>query len=292
MLRRLEKGLTTAKASAQMHYTPNGSAGAVDSSRSFPGSMSRSALHPEGPHEPGRSNSTLAFASAPQWQGSPQQHPSGAQQPIQYITIPEYQASQGISSVASASVAGPQSAPIQPSRKRRSRSPDDKEDERLAHRPISNVRGSEDDSEQDPSSEEEEDRKAEDSSDYNLFPAHLLAEENKRNSFFNTVLGPAGPESPTPNGSGQSGSDKGRLSKGTRGPSFASSSGGTECPPTNGANGPHGNSTFGMRPKKVPEFEDPITAGLITEDDAKTLFELSVHLHSLWARHLILGFHS
>ena len=275
-----------------MQHFPSGGAGAADSSRSYSVPGGRPAPQPDGTHEPNRSNSAVTFSSPPQWQTSPQQqHAPGPQQPIQYITIPEYQSAQGVPTPTPTLPTGPPLPTVQPSRKRRSRSPDDKEEDRLPQRPVSNVRGSEEDSEQELSSEEDEDRKSGEPSDYNLFPAHLLAEENKRNSFFNTVLGPAGPDSATPNGGGHSGSDKGRPTKRPRGPSSASAGAGAG----NSANGALGNQSdpgFGVRPaKKAPKFEDPITAGLITEDEAKTLFELSVNLVSHKATIFILQYH-
>ncbi|TFK72578.1 hypothetical protein BDN72DRAFT_763047, partial [Pluteus cervinus] len=72
----------------------------------------------------------------------------------------------------------------------------------------------------------------------NIFPVKLIRRENERNSFFRTVLGPD-ENSTTP----------------------------TSNPP------PNRGASF-TPPRVVPGLNDPIAAGLITEDDAKVLFDL------------------
>lgn len=180
---------------------------------------------------------------------------------------------------------------------------------------TSNVRGTEDGDESD--NEEfqgldssDDDQKPDPdadsaNNDYSMFPANLLAEE-KRASFFKTILNPAGPDgSPHTGGSGGSasggdsvtGSDKGASRGGADG---AGGSGGgvggghgtsgkkrdvTQSPtvsgnPASGSNGLNGadgrpKHTFSVK-KPPPTFDDPITMGLITEEEAKTLFELCV----------------
>ncbi len=119
---------------------------------------------------------------------------------------------------------------------------------------------------------------------FNLFPAQALADENKRLSFFNTILNP-------PDGQGSGSGDDSNDSKEEVGNSGAPrvkgrNRGGSmnDAPGTEAGNVPgsavSGVSTgpFGLfgKPKKIVEFEDPITLGLITEDDANALFELYV----------------
>ncbi|KAJ7285568.1 fungal-specific transcription factor domain-containing protein [Mycena rebaudengoi] len=78
-----------------------------------------------------------------------------------------------------------------------------------------------------------------DPSDRALFPAKLIRKENKRNSFFRTILNPT-EGSASANGP-------------NRGSSFS--------PPQN--RGPNG-----------PTYNDPVSAGIIDEDQAKVLFDL------------------
>lgn len=316
MLRRLEKGLTNQKASAQaqqQHQQQHQSHVSQDANKSDSVNSNgythdtrssyaqRPAPNPDGTHDPARSSTgNMTYAtnspSAP-WQSplqssignqlqQQQQQVQGSQQHVQYITIPEYQSNGGGGntitqppSAAGSNVTGLPQVQSPMSRKRRSRSPMDESgdgdgryggDSHRSHRSQSHVRGTDDDSEQDPSSSEDDVKTEEQGGDYNLFPAQLLAEENKRNSFFNTILNPAAPGS----SGGRSGSgESGRGGASGRRPSFAG--GRDEAGGANGSHGPNGEAAPGVRPlKKAPEFEDPITAGLITEDDAKTLFEL------------------
>jgi len=193
-----------------------------------------------------------------------------------------------------------QSPPIQ--RKRRSRSPSLMHEDRYRphHRSstlTSNVRGTDegDDSENDdlgqPSSSEEDNKPDTTTNDYSMFPANLLAEE-KRASFFKTILNP--PHSDNRGGHGGSGTGTG--SEKSSGGGNASASGGngarkrdlTNSPQVSGngagcANGANGSEAqpkhvFGVK-KPPPTFDDPITVGLITEEEAKTLFELYVLSH-------------
>jgi hypothetical protein len=153
---------------------------------------------------------------------------------------------------------------------------------------TSNVRGTDDgdDTEQDdlgPASSSEDDNKPDTSAnDYSMFPANLLAEE-KRASFFKTILNP--PHSD--NRGGHNGSGGGTGSENSSGGGTANGGSGSRrrdsmnspevsgnaASGANGANGTEGQpKLFGV--KKSPVFDDPITANLITEEEAKTLFEL------------------
>lgn len=192
------------------------------------------------------------------------------------------------------------------SRKRRSRSPNMMEEDRYGlHRRsttlTSNVRGTEDDSDNDDmgttSSEDDSKPDPNASNDYSMFPANLLAEE-KRTSFFKTILNPGGPGGSVNGGSGSTGSDKSVSG----GPSTSAERTSRKRDMTNspevsasgvaGANGTaedRSSHYFGKK-KPPPTFDDPITIGLITEEEAKTLFEVCVSMFPLLSQtHVILG---
>lgn len=323
MLRRLEKGLTSAKSAAAQpqHQSPsqqqshNSANGESSSSRPYAGTS--------GTRERSHSTNTAANFASPTnpsgWNGSPSmsshQTPGGSSTSnggsLQYIQIPEYQQQQQQQAAAMTSPASSIHAPSASggggsmthsppmSRKRRSRSPNMMDEDRYGHHShpphrtgtlTSNVRGTEDgeDSENDDlgsesPSEEESKPDANASSDYSMFPANLLAEE-KRTSFFKTILNPSGPGGggSAHGGSGGTGSEKSAGG----GPAHASGGGPsrkrdlTSSPEVsgrdagaNGTNGPEQKHFFGQK-KPPPTFDDPITMGLITEDEAKTLFEV------------------
>lgn len=337
MLRRLEKGLTSAKSAAnaqqthapsqlQQQHSPQLSTNGGEPSSS-PSSSSRPSYPPVPTTGSTRERShsistTVNFASPTNatsgWTGHghgsppiPSQPPSGngAGGPVQYIQIPEYQqqaaamqtspASSIHMPLGSGSIAGGSITHSPPmSRKRRSRSPSIMRDDRYHphHRSstlTSNVRGTDDGDDTDnddlgQATSSEEDIKPDTSApnDYSMFPANLLAEE-KRTSFFKTILNP--PHSD--NRGGHGGSAGGTGSEKSSGGGAATASGGstsrkrelTSSPQvsgnavsgSNGASGPEGQPkhVFGVK-KPPPTFEDPITVGLITEEEAKTLFEL------------------
>lgn len=331
MLRRLEKGLTSAKSAATQpqHQSPSQQQQSHTSANGESSSSSRPYTGTSGTRERSHSTNTAANFASPTnpnggWNGSPSmsshQTPGGSSASnggsLQYIQIPEYQQQQQ-QAAAAAAMTSPASSIHAPSasagggsmthsppmsRKRRSRSPNMMDEDRYGHHShhpahrsatlTSNVRGTEDgeDSENDDlgsesPSEEESKPDANASSDYSMFPANLLAEE-KRTSFFKTILNPSGPGGggSANGGSGGTGSEK---SSGG-GPAHASGGGPsrkrdlTSSPEVsghhagaNGTTGPEQKHFFGQK-KPPPTFDDPITMGLITEDEAKTLFEVCV----------------
>lgn len=391
MLRRLEKGLASTKATAaasqqqaaqsqaaaHQQHSPN--ANMMNGEPSSSSSSSRA-------YAPGRerslsTNTNATFASPTNtWSASPVL-PTGSTPGsqatgnapgsggVQYIQIPEYQQQAGgsigmvqlqqspASLTQGSTLGGPIGhsigSPIN-SRKRRSRSPNGMDEDRynshhMAHShsashhnshsyashqlrsgggalTTSNVRGegaADEDGDDDSEDGGNEDDTGSDDSvkrddpanrdDYSMFPANLLAEENKRTSFFKTILNPADPGPRAGGGKGGSVGDSekgsstggtitGDLStigsggdgaqgpgtnamKGKRGRGRGSSIGSPEIVSSGAGGGPNGQADgqaggarlFGAK-KPPPTFDDPITLGLITEEEAKTLFELYVSL--------------
>lgn len=344
MLRRLEKGLTSAKSAAaqpQQHQSPSQQTNGEPSSRPYASPGGPGATR-ERSHS---TNTNVNFASPTNpvggWpgHGSPTTMPTpgsngaaggagvgGPQGPVQYIQIPEYPQQTaamqqspamsmhtplGSTGIGGGSVAGSMTqSPM--SRKRRSRSPtmmmdDDRYGSHHHTHPhhrsntlTSNVRGTEDgeDSENEelgPDSSSDDDNKRDvdtgANNDYSMFPANLLAEE-KRASFFKTILNPTHPDgSPHLGGSASGSAGTGSEKSAGGGGGSAGGSGSmrkrdlTNSPEVtggavggvNGARGLDGQPKhiFGVK-KPPPSFDDPITVGLVTEEEAKTLFELCV----------------
>lgn len=95
--------------------------------------------------------------------------------------------------------------------------------------------------------DDDEDEDDKEPSDDGLFPARLLARENRRNSFFRTILNPAETE--------------GARSPDDQKPSMDNRQ--TSVP----------NNVTSVSPI-IPEPKDPIAAGLMDEAQAKVLFDL------------------
>lgn len=312
MLRRLEKNLTSARAAAHSVASGSPSAGAVASARPT------SSTAPDGRANtnPYASPTMVPPTSSNGWQstGQAQVSPSAnTGSNIQYITIPEYSSQSGQSGgpvkkeevhhslnagapmmdvmqhstpTGGSGTSPPSQAQNRPEYLNRPQpfsGPTPKgphSGQRAMSSPGSGA-SSPSGSESEGSSSvpgDGEDR----NNNFNLFPAQALADENKRLSFFNTILNPPDGQG---SGSGDDSNDskdevgKPGVPKGKgrhRGGSMNGAPGTEACnAPGSGVsgvvNGPFG--PFG-KPKRVVEFEDPITMGLITEDDANALFEL------------------
>ncbi|KAF8333940.1 fungal-specific transcription factor domain-containing protein [Cantharellus anzutake] len=312
MLRRLEKNLTSARAAAA-----NSAASSSPSTNSNAAARPATAASTDGRNPNSFTSPLISTANgASGWQssGQTQMSPSGSSgtgSNIQYITIPEYSSQggqiggpikreEGHSSTGvtpmmdvlqhptptggSGSTPSGSQAQNRPDYFNRQRGFSDATPNASHGNPrgVSSPRTSSPSGSESEGSSSKPDDGEDRNNNFNLFPAQALADENKRLSFFHTILNP-----PDGQGSG-SGDDSNDSKDGTTNSGAPKSKGRNRGASMNGAPGAEGGTVSGSgvggvgsgpfgpfgKPKKVVDFEDPISVGLITEDDANALFEL------------------